>query len=106
MLQVSLLTENGNIKDDLRLPTDENLLSQVSSSMVVFFENTANGFALCHYSCFSGIGTFRLPISCICFKIVSYLSVFAQSLSSDLSDDYHLVVPCLIVIYFLSLVEG
>ncbi|KAK6136426.1 hypothetical protein DH2020_029847 [Rehmannia glutinosa] len=26
---VSLLTENGNTKDDLRLPTDESLLSQV-----------------------------------------------------------------------------
>ncbi|GFS42571.1 eukaryotic elongation factor 5A-3 [Actinidia rufa] len=26
---VSLLTENGNTKDDLRLPTDENLLSQI-----------------------------------------------------------------------------
>ncbi len=30
MLQVSLLTENGNTKDDLKLPTDESLLSQVS----------------------------------------------------------------------------
>lgn len=30
MLQVSLLTENGNTKDDLRLPTDDNLLTQVS----------------------------------------------------------------------------
>lgn len=28
-LQVSLLTESGNTKDDLKLPTDENLLSQV-----------------------------------------------------------------------------
>lgn len=28
--QVSLLTENGNTKDDLRLPTDESLLAQVS----------------------------------------------------------------------------
>ncbi|GER29170.1 eukaryotic translation initiation factor 5A [Striga asiatica] len=28
---VSLLTENGNTKDDLRLPTDENLLSQIKS---------------------------------------------------------------------------
>ncbi|XP_042382315.1 eukaryotic translation initiation factor 5A-2-like isoform X1 [Zingiber officinale] len=27
--QLSLLTENGNTKDDLRLPTDENLLSQI-----------------------------------------------------------------------------
>lgn len=26
---VSLLTENGSTKDDLRLPTDENLLSQI-----------------------------------------------------------------------------
>ena len=26
---VSLLTENGNIKDDLRLPTDDNLLTQI-----------------------------------------------------------------------------
>uniref|UniRef100_A0A0E0MMT0 Eukaryotic translation initiation factor 5A n=1 Tax=Oryza punctata TaxID=4537 RepID=A0A0E0MMT0_ORYPU len=26
---VSLLTENGNTKDDLRLPTDDNLLSQI-----------------------------------------------------------------------------
>ncbi|PHU17998.1 Eukaryotic translation initiation factor 5A-2, partial [Capsicum chinense] len=29
ILYVSLLTENGNTKDDLRLPTDENLLTQV-----------------------------------------------------------------------------
>lgn len=29
--QVSLLTENGGTKDDLRLPTDENLLTQVPS---------------------------------------------------------------------------
>ncbi|TVU38108.1 hypothetical protein EJB05_11462 [Eragrostis curvula] len=28
---VSLLTENGNTKDDLRLPTDENLLGQIKS---------------------------------------------------------------------------
>lgn len=27
--QVSLLTENGNTKDDLRLPTDDALLTQV-----------------------------------------------------------------------------
>lgn len=33
--QVSLLTENGNTKDDLRLPTDENLLSQVSARIYV-----------------------------------------------------------------------
>ncbi|XP_028119564.1 eukaryotic translation initiation factor 5A-4-like, partial [Camellia sinensis] len=26
---VSLLTENGNTKDDLKLPTDESLLSQI-----------------------------------------------------------------------------
>jgi hypothetical protein len=26
---VSLLTENGNTKDDLRLPTDDSLLTQV-----------------------------------------------------------------------------
>ena len=26
---MSLLTENGSTKDDLRLPTDENLLSQI-----------------------------------------------------------------------------
>uniref|UniRef100_A0A5B7BR20 Putative eukaryotic translation initiation factor 5A-2 n=1 Tax=Davidia involucrata TaxID=16924 RepID=A0A5B7BR20_DAVIN len=26
---VSLLTENGNTKDDLKLPTDENLLAQI-----------------------------------------------------------------------------
>lgn len=30
--QVSLLTENGNTKDDLRLPTDDALLSQVCIS--------------------------------------------------------------------------
>ncbi|XP_068651738.1 eukaryotic translation initiation factor 5A-1/2-like [Aristolochia californica] len=28
---VSLLTENGNTKDDLRLPTDDSLLSQIKS---------------------------------------------------------------------------
>lgn len=28
-LQVSLLTDSGGTKDDLRLPTDENLLTQV-----------------------------------------------------------------------------
>lgn len=32
ILQVSLLTENGNTKDDLRLPTDDNLLTQVNLS--------------------------------------------------------------------------
>lgn len=31
MLQVSLLTDNGNTKDDLKLPTDDSLLSQVSN---------------------------------------------------------------------------
>lgn len=30
LFQVSLLTENGNTKDDLRLPTDDSLLSLVS----------------------------------------------------------------------------
>ena len=30
-LQVSLLTESGNTKDDLKLPTDENLQAQVSA---------------------------------------------------------------------------
>jgi hypothetical protein len=30
-LQVSLLTENGNTKDDLKLPNDENLQAQVSA---------------------------------------------------------------------------
>lgn len=30
IFQVSLLTESGGTKDDLRLPTDDNLLSQVS----------------------------------------------------------------------------
>lgn len=34
MLQVSLLTENGGTKDDLRLPTDENLLTQVGKSSI------------------------------------------------------------------------
>jgi hypothetical protein len=29
LFKVSLLTENGNTKDDLKLPTDENLLNQV-----------------------------------------------------------------------------
>ncbi|KAL6509965.1 Eukaryotic translation initiation factor 5A-2 [Orobanche minor] len=32
---VSLLTENGNTKDDLRLPTDDNLLAQIKDG----FEN-------------------------------------------------------------------
>ena len=31
LFQVSLLMENGGTKDDLRLPNDEQLLSQVSS---------------------------------------------------------------------------
>jgi translation initiation factor 5A len=31
-MQVSLLTENGGTKDDLRLPTDEALLTQVAQS--------------------------------------------------------------------------
>jgi translation initiation factor 5A len=30
-MQVSLLTENGGTKDDLRLPTDETLLSQIKA---------------------------------------------------------------------------
>ncbi|XP_020106150.1 eukaryotic translation initiation factor 5A-2-like [Ananas comosus] len=32
--QVSLLTENGNTKDDLRLPTDESLLMQIKDGFV------------------------------------------------------------------------
>ncbi|KAG6510367.1 hypothetical protein ZIOFF_028377 [Zingiber officinale] len=46
---LSLLTENGNTKDDLRLPTDENLLSQVTNSVVEEFvcglvlEDQSNG---------------------------------------------------------------
>jgi hypothetical protein len=36
--KVSLLTENGNTKDDLRLPTDESLLSQVSGHFVFPYE--------------------------------------------------------------------
>jgi len=35
-MQVSLLTENGGTKDDLRLPTDETLLSQVRERSVIF----------------------------------------------------------------------
>lgn len=31
-LQVSLLTDNGSTKDDLKLPTDETLLTQVTFS--------------------------------------------------------------------------
>ncbi|KAK6942295.1 Translation elongation factor, IF5A C-terminal [Dillenia turbinata] len=41
---VSLLTENGNTKDDLRLPTDENLLSQVYHRKTLF-EFIKDGFA-------------------------------------------------------------
>jgi hypothetical protein len=33
--QVSLLTENGNTKDDLKLPTDDSLLTQVSWHFVL-----------------------------------------------------------------------
>lgn len=33
---MSLLTENGNTKDDLRLPTDESLLTQVGSNLEIF----------------------------------------------------------------------
>lgn len=33
ILQVSLLTENGNTKDDLKLPTDDSLLSQVTTQL-------------------------------------------------------------------------
>ena len=36
IMQVSLLTENGGTKDDLRLPTDETLLSQVRERSVIF----------------------------------------------------------------------
>ena len=37
ILQVSLLTENGGTKDDLRLPTDDNLLTQVGGIYEVNF---------------------------------------------------------------------
>lgn len=33
-MQVSLLTESGDTKDDLRLPTDDQLLTQVSASLL------------------------------------------------------------------------
>lgn len=32
-VQVSLLTDSGDTKDDLRLPTDDNLLKQVKAHM-------------------------------------------------------------------------
>ncbi|XP_061346570.1 eukaryotic translation initiation factor 5A-2-like isoform X1 [Gastrolobium bilobum] len=35
---VSLLTENGNTKDDLKLPTDESLLSQIFSNWVCIID--------------------------------------------------------------------
>lgn len=35
---MSLLTENGNTKDDLRLPTDDNLLTQVGLTCISFPE--------------------------------------------------------------------
>lgn len=38
--QVSLLTESGGTKDDLRLPTDENLLTQVSLFDSLFLHNS------------------------------------------------------------------
>ena len=38
-LQVSLLTDNGNTKDDLRLPTDESLLSQVGISALLLHQH-------------------------------------------------------------------
>lgn len=36
MFQVSLLTDNGNTKDDLKLPTDETLLGQVCMNHVIY----------------------------------------------------------------------
>jgi len=37
VLQVSLLTENGNTKDDLKLPTDDSLLTQVCTDLALFW---------------------------------------------------------------------
>ncbi|KAG2407760.1 Eukaryotic translation initiation factor [Vigna angularis] len=42
---VSLLTENGNTKDDLRLPTDDSLLTQVGSNLEIFPFLIKDGFA-------------------------------------------------------------
>lgn len=34
---MSLLTDNGNTKDDLRLPTDDNLLTQVKAHIDPYY---------------------------------------------------------------------
>lgn len=48
MLQVSLLTDNGSTKDDLRLPTDESMLSQVSD-LVFLSERIQQVFFFSHF---------------------------------------------------------
>jgi len=46
MWQVSLLTESGQTKDDLKLPTDDQLLAQVTSSIVYFLSICNHHFDL------------------------------------------------------------
>lgn len=60
IFQVSLLTENGNTKDDLRLPTDDNLLSQVSLCDMHIFLSQSLFFNLLIYFSLSNFSHFLL----------------------------------------------
>lgn len=51
-MQVSLLTENGGTKDDLRLPTDEALLTQVAQSQFVVWQSFKQLHSLNSFSFF------------------------------------------------------
>ncbi|KAH9777971.1 eukaryotic translation initiation factor 5A [Citrus sinensis] len=53
---VSLLTENGNTKDDLRLPTDETLLTQIRHGDVVVFCHVAQFGAVAMNAWLRGAG--------------------------------------------------
>lgn len=94
MLQVSLLTDNGSTKDDLRLPTDESMLSQVSDLVFLSERIQQVFFFPISFRYFFEIWTFIFSSSFICLNIWMYLSVFAGIMLNDLSDVYDLVMEC------------
>ncbi|KAL8518612.1 hypothetical protein ACS0TY_009819 [Phlomoides rotata] len=70
---VSLLTDNGNTKDDLKLPTDDNMLTQVYNYfnltiLIIFSMSITLVLVFCQKTCRSRMGLLRgrtwLSVSC------------------------------------------
>ena len=53
--------DNGDTKDDLRLPTDEQLLTQVSRSVLGLFDSTFLLCEGCKFSLWHSIGGSQFP---------------------------------------------